>query len=483
MTSSNQTRRRPAITAAGSRYQIQLSGTREAQPDDSWQAEAWGYFRTVPEVRQAASWVGNALSGAVLYAGKAGPDNSIVPAPDDHPAAELVAQIAGGPLGQSNFLAQWGPHLVVAGEGWAIIEPVLDPITKLIKSYRWRVLSTNEVQRDGRRLTARIEGREVVIPEYDPQHPDETAPVAIRVWSPAPWEYLDADSPIRSCFVILQELQLLTAAVAAITRSRITGRGILLVPKGVRFPSAASVPGDAEDDVIDVLMEVASTAIQEPDSAAATVPIVLEVPDNVIDKVRYLTFQSDFDEMAIRLREECRTRFAAGQDMPAELILGLGDTNHWSANLLTSEGVKLAVDPKLKLVTDAFTTQWLRPLLEALRVEDAEEWMVVGDTSEVKAAAARPATALEAFKLGLISAKATRRELGYSEGDAPGAEEEAENPGGEELPETPAVAEETAPADLPQDETGATPATAPGVDVIASSGVPRILRPVAVAHG
>src|SRR5688572_14311611 len=143
--------RRKAITSAGSRYQLQLGVGRDtAGPDDSWQSVAWGYYRTVPEVRQAASWVGNALSGAVLYAGKAGPDNSIVPAPDDHLAAELVAQIAGGPLGQSNFLAQWGPHLVVAGEGWIIIEPVLDRVTGDITGYNWRVLSTNEARRDGK---------------------------------------------------------------------------------------------------------------------------------------------------------------------------------------------------------------------------------------------------------------------------------------------------------------------------------------------
>jgi hypothetical protein len=447
--------RRSSLTAAGRRYAVQLPGTRTVNPDSGWQAEAWQWYRTTPEVRQTAAWISNALAGATLYAGKLGPDNSIVAAPEDHLAAQLVSQIAGGPLGQSNFLAQWGSHLTVAGEGWIVIKPKINKAEE-VAGYEWFVLSTAEVTSENGVILAEIAGVPTPIPQYDPEHPDPRAPVAIRVWRPAPWRHIEADSPVRSAFVILEELNLLTAAVAAIARSRLTGRGLLLVPKGVRFPRPGTVQGDSEDDVIDVLLEVASTAIQEPESAAATVPIVLEVPADAVDKIKWLSFQSDFDDIAIRLREECIKRYASGQDMPAELILGLGDTNHWSANLLTSEGVKLAVDPAAKLVTEALTSQWLQLLLEGAGVEDADEWFVVADTSEVKAAASRPATALEAFKIGLISAPAARRELGYTEGDRPGAEAEveAETDEVESAPLAPVT-------ELPQAETGDAPDEAP----------------------
>src|SRR5690606_16940809 len=101
-------------------------------------------------------------------------------------------------------------------------------------------------------------------------------------------------------------------AVKAIARSRLTGRGILLVPKGIRFPTRPGQQGQAEDDLIEILMMIAETAIREPESAAATVPIVLEVPAESISDFKLLTFESNFDELALRLREEAIKRFATG---------------------------------------------------------------------------------------------------------------------------------------------------------------------------
>ncbi|MGY5033548.1 hypothetical protein ACWC9U_22225 [Streptomyces sp. 900116325] len=74
---------------------------------------------------------------------------------------------------------------------------------------------------------------------------DPEGPVALRVWEPDPERAIEADSPVRSSMELLEELLLLNAAVKAIARSRITGRGLLLVPKGTRFPSSGA-NGDAE---------------------------------------------------------------------------------------------------------------------------------------------------------------------------------------------------------------------------------------------
>ncbi|NED90984.1 hypothetical protein G3I76_64245, partial [Streptomyces sp. SID11233] len=82
---------------------------------------------------------------------------------------------------------------------------------------------------------------------------------------------------------------------------------------------------DAEDDLLDVFMQVAETAIREPDSAAATVPIILEVPPESIGQIQHLVLRTDFDELAIKLREENIRRFATAADIPGEFLLGLGD--------------------------------------------------------------------------------------------------------------------------------------------------------------
>ncbi|MEH0402867.1 hypothetical protein ACFY7V_03510 [[Kitasatospora] papulosa] len=430
--------RRPEIVAAASRYTQRKLRPRAV--DQSWQTTAWGFYKTTPEVRFAARWTGNAMSGALLYAGFRNEQGLIERAPDGHRATEIVNQIAGGPDGQAQLLGRFGPHLTVAGEGWIVVRPVLDG-TNTAVGEDWRVLSVREVQQQSSKLVAQIDGFPVEIPG-DPENgtPDPNSPVAIRVWDEHPENHQEADSPVRSSLGTLEEMHLLNAAVKAIARSRLTGRGIILVPKGTRFPGTP-VQGNAEDDLIDVFMEVAETAYKEPESAAATVPIILEVPAEMIGDIKRLTFESDFDSLAKELREECIRRFATGLEMPAEILLGMGNVNHWGVWQLSQEAIRLAIEPRLGIVAHAFTTQWLRPILEAERVPDWHRWMCWYDTAPLRVRTNRSETAIKVFELGAISGKALRRETGFDEDDAPTAAEQAErdrtddeNPDEEGLP-------------------------------------------------
>lgn len=414
---------RRVLTAAAQRYTAQLAASRATPADGAWQNAAINAYRTVPEIRFVARWVGGAMSQASLFAGRPGPDNSVEPLPEDHPASEIVAQIAGGPSGQPDFLGAFGPHLTVTGEAWTLVTPVLDRVTGQPASYDWRVLSTQEVTAERGRLTVQYDGVEVVVPAYDEDNPDDTNPVAFRVWEPDPFMHRDADSAIKSSLGLIEELNLLSLAIQAIARSRTTGRGILLVPKGTRFPTQQGTVGDAEDDLLDVFMEVASTAIREPGSAAATVPIVLEVPADVIGEVRHLTLDSEFDAFAQRLREELRERIAIGMDVPKEVITGFSTASHWNVWSIKGDAIQTAVEPKLATVCHALTTAWLRPAMDARRLEDADEVLVWYDTANLRTATNKAAIALEAYGAGIISGQAARRETGFTEADAPGAEQ------------------------------------------------------------
>jgi hypothetical protein len=441
------------ITAAATRiFGKRMGGTSSS--GSGWQTTAWDLYEEVPEVRYAASWISNAMAGATLFAGRRLPDGTIEHAPDDSRAAELVRSIAGGVDGQSELLGQFGTHLTVAGEGWLIIVP--DRESDDFADDRWHVLSTEEVSQQRGKIKATIDGNDVEIPEYDPESPPEAdAPVAIRVWEPSPRRHLEATSPVRSSLVILEELRLLNAAVAAVARSRVTGRGVLLVPAGTRFPAT---PGQEqpEDSLLDVFVEVASTAIKDPQSAAATVPIVLEVPGDLISGVKWLTFESGFDDLLLRLRDEAIRRFAAGVDLPAEVLLGMTDASHWGIWALQAEALKLGVEPRLGTVAHALTDWWLRPILEDEGAPDADQWMVWWDTSALRTSSNKGATALEAYKLGLISGEAARRETGFTEADKPEGSVH-------ELPT------EDMTVTIPVDQIQQPPATQPGVNLAAAA--------------
>lgn len=448
---------RQELVAAASRYTSRKIRGR-GQGDQSWQWRAYDMYHLVPEVRFAASWIGNAMAGARLYAGRRAEDGTIEPAPDNHRASEIVAQIAGGPDGQAKMLNAFGKHLTVPGEGWIVVRPnseVLSPYSPE-DGHDWQVLSVREVRQQSGKLVAEIDGDDIPIPEGDPDAMDPNGPVAIRVWEPDPERAIEADSPVRSSLELLEELLLLNAAVKAIARSRITGRGLLLIPKGTRFPST-STQGDAEDDLIEIFMTIAETAIRDPESAAATVPIILELPADAIAEFKHIKFESEFDELAIKLRDEAVRRFATGLEIPAEILLGLGDVNHWGAWALTSEGIRLGIEPKLATVSYALTQQWLRPILEAESVPEWHRWLVWFDTSPLRVRTNRSETALQVYDRGAISAEALRRETGFDEADAPSTDEEQQR----EQDQADEQQAPPTPPDLPVDESEAEPDTLP----------------------
>lgn len=427
-----------SIVAASQRLLKRKGGKEPASTNNGLSTIAWELWEQVPEVGAYADWISNAMSGAILFAGKRAADGTVDKAPDESRAAQMVSAIAGGPDGQSVMLGDVGTQLAVAGELWTLIIPAEPKPGQATSDQdmaddRWVTLSTQEVSQQRGKITALVDGVERDIPEFDPDEPDETIPVVFRTHKASPRKHHLATSPVIRAITVLEELRLLNAAVAAIARSRITGRGVLLVPAGARFPTT---PGQdpAEDSLLETFIEVASTAIREPESAAATVPIILEIPGDLINGVKWLQFDSEFDALAIQLREEAIRRFAVGADVPAEVLLGLGETNHWGAWALTAEALRLGVEPKLALFCQALTEQWLQPLLEAEGVEDASEWIVWYDTSALRSSSNKGANALEAFDKGLISDVAARRELGFTEDDAPNARPAPRTSEGSTLP-------------------------------------------------
>lgn len=455
---------RKELSASASRYVSRRLSRHATSIDKGWQLRAWQLYHQVPEVRFAATYIGNAMAGALLFAGRRAEDGTIEAADDDHRATEIVSQMAGGPDGQADMLKAFGKHLTVPGEGWVLIRP-----NSVVKNpevpedgHDWRVLSVREVTTAQDKITAEVDGEPIEVPSGNPEGLDPDAPVALRVWEPDPERSIEADSPVRSSLDLLEELLLLNAAVKAIARSRLTGRGILLIPKGTKFPTLPNQNG-AEDDLIETLMTVAETAIREPESAAATVPIILEVPSESISDFKLITFESDFDELALKLREEAIRRFATGLEMPAEILLGLADVNHWGLWGLTAEAIRLAIEPRLATVCRALTQQWLRPILEAEGVADWDRWLVWYDSSPLRVRANRSETALQVYDRGVITAEALRRETGFDDDDAPDAvQEEPEDttPPGDDNSDDETSEEETD-TDLPVDETQDTPDTLP----------------------
>lgn len=419
---------------------IQRAGSSKQKKTASmaWQADVWAMFDEIGELWFSSSWTANCLSRVGLYAAMTNDADGDPDPVTEGPAAELVADFAGGAGGQAALLSRIGYHLslvgdsyivarncypdVVEGEGAALSGPA-DPSVRIGPpdqvdpdepiDVEWQAYSTDEVSYD---RTWRINDG---FDDWEISDSD----LIIRCWRPHPRKWAEAQSAVRSSLPVLRELRGLTMHVSAQVDSRLAGAGILFLPQSMVFASSDEDTAEGEDPFIRDLMDHMLTPIKDRDSAAAVVPFVVKVPDDAIGKIQHITFGSELDAQAKDLRDEALRRFALGQDLPASIILGSADTNHWSAWLEDEQAVRAHVAPLASAVCLALTVGWLQPALEELGVENARDYMVWFDLSRLIHRPDRTEAAVQLHDRFLVGDETVRREAGFNEEDKPSPEE------------------------------------------------------------
>lgn len=410
------------VTAASQAFPNKNMTRPSGSGGNSRQKKSWEMYDEHPEVGFYANWNANAMSKIKLYASRITSSGEFeLIENENHEASIATDMIANGRVGQSSMLKKFGQLLSVAGEGWIIVSPD-ESFAITGNDLIWETISRSELSFQGSFIRTKMHDGKTIEIDTKGKIDSFESGFAIRVFTEHPDKRGEPDSPIMRSLPLLEELSLLNSAIAAIAQSRITGRGILFVPDGISLPQGSEEQGDS-DDILETLLEASEIAIKEPESAAAAVPVMVQVPADMIAAIQHVTFESDFDEIAIKLREEIIGRFATGIDTPAEILLGTRDQSHWQAWINQTEAIRMSIEPKVQEICEALTNEWLRPVLIQLGVEDPGSYAVWYDTSALKQNSNRPQAALEAWDRGLISDRATRRELGFDESDAPGAED------------------------------------------------------------
>lgn len=399
----------PTASIVASAVRMPGSTNRMWVRKEGWQSTAWKMYDQIGELRYAANWVGNVLSRATLHAAKR---NSFgVVQTVTGPAADYLHDLFNGPDGQAQMLKSIGIHLFIAGECYLVGRAPIKSRGEG-KDDIWEIASTEEIKY----------GAGVWQIDYD----DGTGPitlgdddVVVRIWSPHPRKRVMADSPVRAQLSNLHELLLLSRHVSAQATSRLAGNGILFVPSEMSFapPPGADPALSSAESFQEVLGGAMADAIDDPTSPTATVPIVVQAPGDQIGNAQHMTFWSEYDQNLPALRKEAITRLATGLDIPAEVMLGTADMNHWSAWQVEESSIKVQIEPLLETITNALSIGYLQPL-----VGDTEV-LVAFDTAQLRLRPNRSNEAIELYDRGELNGPALRRETGFEESDAMSAED------------------------------------------------------------
>lgn len=394
-----------AITASSRIYTAgpgaeKLRKVGQRSRDRQWESDLWDFYDIVPEFRFGCDWVGNLISRARLYV--AGPDGKETKTPA---ALAALNSLFGGEEGQEEMLRLLGVNFTVAGEAWVIGQDGE-------AGDDWRVAAACEVYEEGQRL--KVEG-EVLDP----------GALGIRLWKAHPRISSEPNSPSRAVMPILNQIVTLSKVIDAQANSRLTGNGILFIPQEIELPAIPVTLNEGDGDATSMqqldaaasvtkrLIDIAKIAMEDRDSAAAQIPLIIAAEGQYLEKIQHLDLWSKFDEAVREIIAGLVDRLAIGMDMPPEVIKGTGEMNHWGSWSVEEAAIKVHTEPLLGIITASLTTGYLRPWLESQGVENAAQYTFEADTSKLRLRPNRSKEALELHDRGAISRRSLLIENGF----------------------------------------------------------------------
>lgn len=398
--------------SAGSSWRTWKFGNKD------WQTEGWRLYDIVPELHKLAGRIGDSASQARLYVTEVSETGEETGEVTDPRIQRLAAIPLGTGAQRDDCLRLAGIDLAVGGECWIIGEGAATNPEAAQGS--WFVVTGAAFSREGDRLKVRRPqtrgGQHLTL--------TDGVDIMIRCWRPHPNDTDQADSFTRSAIVPLREIELLTKREFAELDSRLTGAGFMFLPEGMDFPRG---PDDTPDlaGFMAYAQRAAAASMRDQSTASAMVPIMATVPDHILehlDKIKPITFWSELSAEITPMKDKAITRLAASAEIPAEVLTGIGDANHWTAWLISEEGIRW-VKGYLGLIADALTRGFLHRALTVMGVKNPEHYAFAFDTAPL---AARPNRLDDALKLRehfLISDEETVKSGAFDPATMPSTDE------------------------------------------------------------
>lgn len=368
-------------TAADGTLRVAGPGTTK-QPGitaEAWQWDVWGYYDTAGPIKFYGAYKGNIARRCKLLIGVRpdddpeaepiraddinDPDKPDITAPAGVPielinqAVIELARIRDRVRGQSGILFDIAGNKAIAGDCRLAVEP--DPFEPL--GERWQVYSVIELRMSGQWPDGSPRWTEVGPPSRDLAH-------GTKVWRfhrPHLARHARADSSVMGVLPELEELALVRRSFRGLAKSRVSGAGVLVMPQELGLkPADASKPEGPSQFAVDLVKHM-STPLKDENSAANLVPHFLTVPNEYAgpNSIRHIPFTRPAD-MVMDTREDKSIKgIATGVDAPPEVILGIGNTNHWNAAQVTEDTWKAHGEPDMLELAQQVCCMPLRALL------------------------------------------------------------------------------------------------------------------------
>lgn len=359
---------------------------------EGWQERMWHFYDNLGSVHYGVQFKKNAASKVAYFAAEINVDDPDQgPQQTTNPIVEAAVDRLHSGYGDINeIVAELMIHINVPGEGYLVGRDGLD-------GEEWDVWSVDEVRASQFAAFLQLEPDRVTA---------DSGVFACRIWRPHPRNRHLADAPLRPVADQCEQLLLLEDSISAAAKSRLSA-GFLLVPSEMDIGEQSAF----EDNLIAIL----TTPIRETDSAARWAPGLIRGAAEHLDQIRMLPFSREIDGTFAGMREELTRAIAAGLDLPAEIILGKGDLNHWTGWDIDESAFRDHIDPDIILILDSITRGYLHPALEEAGVPDFERYLIWRDLSDLGQQPPTIAEALEMQAAGVVDDQYVRDLAGVAD--------------------------------------------------------------------
>lgn len=358
----------PAPIAAAVVRRMDTTRSMDKPRAESRQAtDAWTFFRDIGEVHysitQQARLVGRLDWTLAIGGGE----------PMDTESSDAVLVAAFGE-GVRDLAVKAAIHLQVPG-GYSLARTVAgDPNS-------WQIIASSPTA--AQRKILDLSDIVIEVREEDPKDPSRN------------------DSPVLAASAVCRSLMLARAQERAQSRNRTAQHGLFV------YPLEAKVNEDA-------LTQVITAPLANEISEASVTPNLLGVGGEYASKEKFFKIDlgSEYDEKLSEKIEKLVRSLAVQLDVPPELLLGFGDTNHWSAWAIQEDNWLGHVEPLAAPIGRGFAEA-------IMAATDSSGLSLVPDPGPLLVRRPTPGDAMAANAAGLVSDDWTREQIGANETDAP----------------------------------------------------------------
>ncbi len=249
----------------------------------------------------------------------------------------------------------------------------------------------------------------------------------IRAYRPDPIDRFKAGGPHKAMLGLLETMALEMLRSQAESVNVLAGNGILFIPVEL-MPEEGSdldeldTPGTQryfENRLEDGML----STITDRSKGEAVVPLTIWGQAEYGKDIRHITLNGDSAYESGKRMQDLIERYARDVDLPAQIILGMGDSNHWSDWKVDENTWAYHLEPRAQLLADAIYAGVARPILLNLGREPSEQ-RLAPNAARAIAKQDMSSTAGDAYERGAIRPEAYVEAIGMDPSDMrPDAEE------------------------------------------------------------